>query len=331
LFLFAGVKPFSRFLIGLFWGFIISLSPFIFSSQMADVLSKLLQSSVHHSISANAYNFPWIINVIRSLFAGQNVFGSETQSIPLDTFSVWTSLSAYDFFSFFYFLFLFLFLFALIKFRKNSLENLPIVSVICVLGYYLFAPSVHENHFIFILPLVLWALSSYGPTEKRDEIKKQYADLIQNNPTKTAEYEAEQSSALLEYSYAGIMGRSIEPVIEPLGYDWKIGIALITSFAAREVFVGTMATLYSVGEDADENSETLRNKMQSAKRVDGSPVYTKATGFSLLVFYLLAMQCMSTLAIVKKETGSWKWPVIQLVYMTAIAYVLSFLAYQIFS
>jgi len=184
---------------------------------------------------------------------------------------------------------------------------------------------------IMIISLVLWALSSYGPTEKRDEIKKQYADLIQNNPTKTAEYEAEQSSALLEYSYAGIMGRSIEPVIEPLGYDWKIGIALITSFAAREVFVGTMATLYSVGEDADENSETLRNKMQSAKRVDGSPVYTMATGFSLLVFYLLAMQCMSTLAIVKKETGSWKWPVIQLVYMTAIAYVLSFLAYQIFS
>ena len=159
LFLSAGVKPFSRFLIGLFWGFIISLSPFIFSSQMADVLSKLLQSSVHHSISANAYNFPWIINVIRSLFAGQNVFVSETQSIPLDTFSVWTSLSAYDFFSYFYFLFLFLFLFALIKFRKNSLENLPIVSVICVLGYYLFAPSVHENHFIFILPLVLWALT----------------------------------------------------------------------------------------------------------------------------------------------------------------------------
>lgn len=167
--------------------------------------------------------------------------------------------------------------------------------------------------------------------QKRDEIKKQYAELIQNNPIKTAEYEAEQSSALLEYSYAGIMGRSIEPVIEPLGYDWKIGIALITSFAAREVFVGTMATLYSVGEDADENSETLRNKMQSAKRADGSPVYTKATGFSLLVFYLLAMQCMSTLAIVKKETGSWKWPVIQLVYMTVIAYVLSFVAYQIFS
>jgi ferrous iron transport protein B len=138
-----------------------------------------------------------------------------------------------------------------------------------------------------------------------------------------------RSQALLENSYAGILGRSIEPAIAPLGYDWKIGIALVTSFAAREVFVGTMATLYSVGEDADENSETLRNKMASAKRSDGSPVYTKATGYSLLVFYLLAMQCMSTLAIVKKETGSWKWPMIQLGYMTGLAYLLSLLVYQL--
>jgi ferrous iron transport protein B len=116
-----------------------------------------------------------------------------------------------------------------------------------------------------------------------------------------------------------------------LGYDWKIGIALITSFAAREVFVGTMATLYSVGENADENSETLRNKMNAAKRADGSPVYTTATGYSLLIFYLLAMQCMSTLAVVKRETGSWKWPIIQLIYMTGLAYLLSFIAYQLLS
>jgi ferrous iron transport protein B len=184
---------------------------------------------------------------------------------------------------------------------------------------------------IMVISLVLWGLSSYGPSEKREEIKNKYETLISNHPEKISELEAEKSSALLEYSYAGIMGRSIEPVIKPLGYDWKIGIALITSFAAREVFVGTMATLYSVGEDADENSETLRNKMQSATRTDGSLVYTKATGFSLLVFYLLAMQCMSTLAVVKRETGSWKWPVIQLAYMTAIAYLLSFITYQLFS
>jgi ferrous iron transport protein B len=157
---------------------------------------------------------------------------------------------------------------------------------------------------IMIISLVLWLLSSYGPEGKSEKI---------------------------ENSYAGVMGKAIEPAIRPIGYDWKIGIALITSFAAREVFVGTMATLYSVGEDADENSETLRKKMQTAKREDGSLVYTTATGYSLLIFYLLAMQCMSTLAVVKKETGSWKWPIIQLIYMTGLAYLLSFAAYQLLS
>ena len=184
---------------------------------------------------------------------------------------------------------------------------------------------------IMIISLVLWAFSSFGPTEKRNKIKENYAILIKNDPVNENKYQAEKSSALLESSYAGIMGRSIEPVIRPLGYDWKIGIALITSFAAREVFVGTMATLYSVGNNADENSETLRDKMSAAKRADGSPVYTTATGYSLLIFYLLAMQCMSTLAVVKRETGSWKWPIIQLVYMTGLAYLLSFIAYQLLS
>jgi ferrous iron transport protein B len=184
---------------------------------------------------------------------------------------------------------------------------------------------------IMIISLVLWAFSSFGPTEKRTEIEEKYTLLIKNDPANEIKYQAEKSSALLENSYAGIMGRSIEPVIKPLGYDWKIGIALITSFAAREVFVGTMATLYSVGENADENSETLRNKMHAAKRADGTLVYTTATGYSLLIFYLLAMQCMSTLAVVKRETGSWKWPIIQLVYMTGLAYLLSFIAYQLLS
>ena len=113
-----------------------------------------------------------------------------------------------------------------------------------------------------------------------------------------------------------------------MGYDWKIGIALITSFAAREVFVGTMATLYSVG-DADDES-TLRQKMNAAVREDGTKVYTLATGLSLLIFYVLAMQCMSTLAIVKRETKSWKWPAIQFVYMTALAYAMSWLVYVLF-
>ncbi|HMP86055.1 MAG TPA: nucleoside recognition domain-containing protein, partial [Lacibacter sp.] len=129
-------------------------------------------------------------------------------------------------------------------------------------------------------------------------------------------------------SFAGRMGRYIEPVIAPLGYDWKIGIALITSFAAREVFVGTMATLYSVEAD-DSNVQTLRQKMQTAERPDGSKVYSLATGVSLMLFYLLAMQCMSTLAVVKRETRSWKWPLIQLVYMTGLAYLFALLAYQL--
>ena len=183
---------------------------------------------------------------------------------------------------------------------------------------------------IMVISLLLWGLSSFGPSDKRSNIQQTYADKIQQDPLHAVQYEREQSAALLEHSYAGILGRAIEPAIEPLGYDWKIGIALITSFAAREVFVGTMATLYSVGEVESDSGETLTAKMQSAKRSDGSMVYTRATGFSLLIFYLLAMQCMSTLAVVKRETGSWKWPVIQLLYMTALAYLFSYVAYQIF-
>ena len=139
-----------------------------------------------------------------------------------------------------------------------------------------------------------------------------------------------QTCALPISSFAGTLGKTIEPAIKPLGYDWKIGIALITSFAAREVFVGTMATLYSVGEDADKNNNTLRQKMSAAVREDGTKVYTLATGLSLLIFYVLAMQCMSTLAVVKRETRSWKWPVIQLIYMTALAYLMSFVVFQLF-
>ena len=125
------------------------------------------------------------------------------------------------------------------------------------------------------------------------------------------------------------MGHAIEPAIRPLGYDWKIGIALITSFAAREVFVGTMATLYSVG--SDENSDaTIRDKMRAARHDDGRPVYNLASGLSLLIFYVFAMQCMSTLAIVKRETRSWKIPAIQFLYMSALAYVSAFIIYQLF-
>lgn len=182
---------------------------------------------------------------------------------------------------------------------------------------------------IMVISLILWALSSYGPSDNMKAVTDRYDQLIAQNPSNAATLQRQKSTELLQNSYAGRLGKAIEPVIAPLGYDWKIGIALITSFAAREVFVGTMATLYSVegGKDADEN--TLTQKMHMAKKPDGTPVYSFATGISLMIFYLLAMQCMSTLAVVRRETRSWKWPVIQLVYMTGLAYIISLLAYQL--
>ena len=134
----------------------------------------------------------------------------------------------------------------------------------------------------------------------------------------------------IEASYAGHLGKFIEPAIKPLGFDWKIGIALITSFAAREVFVGTMATIYSIGSESDEG----RIKDRMAAEINpstGKPVYSMATSLSLLIFYVFAMQCMSTLAVVKRETNSWKWPIVQFVFMTAMAYFGSWAVYAIFS
>jgi ferrous iron transport protein B len=182
---------------------------------------------------------------------------------------------------------------------------------------------------IMVISLLLWALSTYGPKQKMQAVTAKYEQLIAANPAQAKELNKQRKTELLQSSFAGTLGKAIEPAIRPLGYDWKIGIALITSFAAREVFVGTMATLYSVGEDADTNNSTLRQKMAAAVRPDGTKVYDLATGLSLLIFYVLAMQCMSTLAVVKRETRSWKWPAIQLVYMTGLAYFLSWVVYVV--
>jgi ferrous iron transport protein B len=187
---------------------------------------------------------------------------------------------------------------------------------------------VDAGKVIMVISLILWALSSFGPA-KRSEVAAQYDREIQSHPVQASALEKEKQASLLENSYAGVLGKVVEPVIRPLGYDWKIGIAVITSFAAREVFVGTMATLYSVEGGKDADQQTLRQRMQSAKREDGSPVYTLATGVSLMIFYVLAMQCMSTLAVVRRETRSWKWPAIQLVYMTSLAYVMSLIFFQL--
>lgn len=183
---------------------------------------------------------------------------------------------------------------------------------------------------IMIISVILWFLASYGPAGKMEPVHAKYEQLLKAHPEQSEELNRAYQSEKLSNSYAGTIGHVIEPAIRPLGFDWKIGIALVTSFAAREVFVGTMATLYSVGENPEDNDATLREKMQAAIWPDGRPVYTLASGLSLMLFYAFAMQCMSTLAIVKRETKSWKYPVIQLIYMTALAYVCSFIAFQLF-
>ncbi len=183
---------------------------------------------------------------------------------------------------------------------------------------------------IMLISLLLWALSSYGPADKMKAVTAKYDTMLRNNPEGHTEINKRMKTELLQNSFAGTLGKTIEPAIKPLGYDWKIGIALITSFAAREVFVGTMATLYSVGDGPAASNSTLRQKMKAAVREDGTKVYTLASGLSLLVFYVLAMQCMSTLVVVKRETRSWKWPIIQLIYMTGLAYLMSFLVFQLF-
>ena len=183
---------------------------------------------------------------------------------------------------------------------------------------------------ILAVSVVLWVLASYGPG---DSLQQAEAEVRANDTVARTAEELDNAvaSVRLENSYAGRLGHWIEPVIRPLGYDWKIGIALVTSFAAREVFVGTMATLYSVGADFEDDS-TIKSRMrEEVNPVTGERQFTPAVAFSLLVFYAFAMQCMSTIAIVHRETKGWRWPLIQTAYMTALAYVSALLVYQVMS
>src|SRR5690606_21996380 len=179
---------------------------------------------------------------------------------------------------------------------------------------------------ILAISIILWVLGTFGVGEKFNNAEEIVT--IENPGLEPDQLENEITSYKLEHSFLGYMGRAIEPVIEPLGYDWKMGIGLISSFAAREVFVGTMATVYSMGDTDDEL--TIRERM--AKEVNlntGKPAYNFASGISLLLFYAFAMQCMSTIAIVRRETNSWKWTFIQLAFMTGIAYIAALVAYQL--
>ena len=179
---------------------------------------------------------------------------------------------------------------------------------------------------ILSISIILWFLASYGPgnfNNAEEIVNSEFA----NQNLSEEEIHQHIASYKLEHSYLGITGHAIEPIIRPLGYDWKIGIALVTSFAAREVFVGTLATIYSVGSDDDE---TIKNRMAAEiNPVYGGPLFNFASGISLLLFYAFAMQCMSTLAIVQRETNSWKWPILQLVIMSAFAYIIALIAFQV--
>ena len=185
---------------------------------------------------------------------------------------------------------------------------------------------VEAGKIILAISILLWFMASFGPGKKFSNAEQIVTQKQHNQDLSESELENKIASFKLENSYIGILGKAIEPVILPLGYDWKIGIALISSFAAREVFVGTLATIYSVESDAQE---TIKTRMAGEIRKDGTRLFNLPTGISLMLFYAFAMQCMSTLAIVKKETNSWKWPGIQLFSMTVIAYLVALMAYQI--
>jgi ferrous iron transport protein B len=182
---------------------------------------------------------------------------------------------------------------------------------------------------IIAISIVLWFLSSRGPGENFSKLNDRIEALSSSGADEETILYLE--SQKLEYSYAGHIGHFIEPAIAPLGFDWKIGIALITSFAAREVFVGTMSTIYSAGNEAATKLTVKDKMMAEINPATGKRRYDMATGWSLMIFYAFAMQCMSTLAVVKRETGGWKWPLIQLTYLSLLAYCASFIVYSLLS
>jgi ferrous iron transport protein B len=180
---------------------------------------------------------------------------------------------------------------------------------------------------ILSISVILWFLSVHGPGNRLNEIERS-KEILEQKGLLSNEVEKHLETEKLEYSYIGYLGRGIEPVIRPLGYDWKIGIAILTSFAAREVFVGTMATIYGAG--GADDTDGIREKLLKEKDSNGNLKYTPAVCLSLVVFYVFAMQCMSTIATVKRETNSWKWPALQFVYLTVLAYLGALATYQFF-
>lgn len=226
----------------------------------------------------------------------------------------------------------------LVKSRENSffVMELPVyrwpqLKNIGIMVYTKVRVFVKEAGMVILaISVVLWFLSSHGSSDRFNALHQQELALKAQPETMVTLAELDAiKTAKLEHSWVGQMGRWIEPVIRPLGFDWKIGIALITSFAAREVFVGTMATIYQTG--SADNRGNIRYQLMSEKRADGSPMFTAAVCWSLLLFYAFALQCISTMATVKRETKSWKWVLLQLIVMSGLAYLSAFSAYQLLS
>lgn len=190
---------------------------------------------------------------------------------------------------------------------------------------------VGAGKIILALSVVLWFLGSHGPSDTFGNAEEIVTGRHVQQETSAEQLENAIAEYELEHSYIGIIGRTVEPAFRPLGYDWKVSIAVLTSFAAREVFVGNLAVLYNLGADLDveEDGGRIVDTLANEKRADGTPVYSFAMGISLLLFYAFAMQCLSTVAITKKETNSWKWTAFQLVFMTGFAYIVSLVAYQL--
>jgi len=193
---------------------------------------------------------------------------------------------------------------------------------------------VDAGTIILAMTILLWALLSFP---KSSEVAGRYAaegDRIEQTALPVIEKEqalaslkAQEASEQLRQSFGGRFGHAIEPALRPIGFDWQIGVGIIGAFAAREVFISTLGVVFGIGE-ADENTKPLRQALRDARHSDGTPVMTPLSGVSLMVFFLLACQCMSTIAVVRRESGSWKWPLFLFSYMTVLAYVASFVVYQ---
>jgi ferrous iron transport protein B len=177
--------------------------------------------------------------------------------------------------------------------------------------------------------ILLWFLATYprSATLEQDFAARKAA--VANDEAALKQVEQEEAGEKLRRSFAGMMGRALEPAIAPLGFDWKIGIGLVGSFAAREVFVGTMSTVYNIeADDSEAGTKVLADTLREQKRADGTRLYTPLLGVTLMVFYVFALQCVSTVAVVRRETNGWKWPLFQWAYMAALAWVFAFITYQ---